>query len=116
MLKSWNFNLSGYFFSHFNFVFILIKSPLQLKLMTGAHQVTVAPLVVGVMPLLELTGNTVFRTFLLHALTYLAIILHMTLFRQFASIFVGVIPLWGLGILEIHSFLLFPPSCIDKFC
>ena len=28
-----------------DFVFILIKSPLQLKLMTGAHPVTVAPLV-----------------------------------------------------------------------
>ena len=29
-----------------DFVFILIKSPLQQKLMTGAHPVTVAPLVV----------------------------------------------------------------------
>ena len=28
-----------------DFIFILIKSPLQLKLMTGAHPVTVAPLV-----------------------------------------------------------------------
>ena len=28
-----------------DFVFILIKSPLQQKLMTGAHPVTVAPLV-----------------------------------------------------------------------
>ena len=28
-----------------DFVSILIKSPLQLKLMTGAHPVTVAPLV-----------------------------------------------------------------------
>ena len=30
---------------HLNFVFILIKSPLRQKLMTGAHPVTVAPLV-----------------------------------------------------------------------
>ena len=30
-----------------DFVFILIKSPLQQKLMTGAHPVTVAPLVYG---------------------------------------------------------------------
>ena len=28
-----------------DFVFVLIKSPLQQKLMTGAHPVTVAPLV-----------------------------------------------------------------------
>ena len=46
---------------------------------------------------------TVFRFFLLHALTYWAVILHMTLFsvlqfkfecRQFAPIFVGVMPLF----------------------
>ena len=33
-----------------DFVFILIKSPLQLKLMTGAHPVTVAPLVFYLRP------------------------------------------------------------------
>ena len=66
---------------------------------------------------LEYWKYTVFRTFLLHALIYWAEILHMTLFffllqikfecRQFASIFVGVMPLLELTILEIHSFLLF---------
>ena len=126
--------------------------------------------IVGVMPLLErkMMKCTVFRTFLLHALTYWAEILHMTLFyctsdevyvssisvtfcrsyapfitynagntqysalfsymlwhielkfyiwlcltvlqikfecRQFASIFVGVMPLSGLIILEIHSYI-----------
>ena len=57
---------------------------------------------------------TVFRTFLLHALTYWAEILHITFYehsmkfkcRQFPSIFVGVMPLLELKILEIHSFLL----------
>ena len=56
---------------------------------------------------LEYSKYTVFRTFLLHALTYWAEILHMTLFycttefecRQFASIFVGVMPLLELRIL-----------------
>ena len=56
---------------------------------------------------------TVFRTFLLHALTYWVEILHLTLFtvlqikfecRLFPSIFVGVMPLLELRILEIHSF------------
>ena len=59
---------------------------------------------------------TVFCTFLLHALTYWAEILHMTLFnvlqikfecRQFASIFVGVMPLLELRILEIQFSSLF---------
>ena len=69
------------------------------------------------------TVNTVFRTFLLHALTYWAEILHMTLFycttgqlrvfRQWASIFVGVMSLLGLRILEIHSFSHFSPTCFD---
>ena len=133
---------------------------------------------VGAMPLLELKilEYTVFRTFLLHTLTYWAKILHMTLFscttdqvqvssncvnfcgsyapfeikntgntqfsalfsymlwhielkfciwlcftvlqikfecHQFASIFVGFMPLSELRILEIHSFLLFPLTCFD---
>ena len=59
------------------------------------------------------TENTVFCTFLLHALTYWAEILHMTLFyvlqikfecRQLPSIFVGVMALLELRIIEIHSF------------
>ena len=68
------------------------------------------------------TGNTVFRTFLLHALTYWAEILHMTFFNvlqvkfeycQFASIFVGVMPLLELRILKIHSFPHFSLTCFD---
>ena len=56
---------------------------------------------------------TVFRTFLLHALTYWAEILHMTLFYctidqvWVSSIFVGVMPLLELRILKIHNFLHF---------
>ena len=59
---------------------------------------------------LKYSKYTVFRTFLLHALTYWAEILHMTLFYcttdqvQVSSIFVGVMPLLELRILEIHSF------------
>ena len=65
---------------------------------------------------LEYSKYTVFRTFLLHALTYWAESLHMTLFYcttdqvpvlSIASIFVGVMPLLELRILEIHSFLHF---------
>ena len=69
------------------------------------------------------TVNTVFHTFLLHALKYWAEILHMTLFycttgqlrvcRQWASIFVGVMSLLGLRILEIHSFPHFSPAFFD---
>ena len=68
------------------------------------------------------TGNTVFRSFLLHALTYWAEILHMTFFtalhitvewRQFASIFVGVMPLLELRILEIHRLFFAFFSCIN---
>ena len=71
---------------------------------------------------LEYWKYTVFRTFLLHALTYLAEILHLIFFtvlqikfecRQFASIFVGVMPLLELRILEIHSFLHFSLTCFD---
>ena len=144
-----------------------------------------ASIFVGVMPLLErkMMKYTVVRTFLLHALTYWAEILHMTLFhhttdqvrvssicvnfcrsicpfwnvkwwniqlsalfsymlwhielkfciwlcftipqikfecRQFASIFVGVMPLLELRILEIHSFPHFSLTCFDilswNFC
>ena len=61
-----------------------------------------------------LTSNSykyeVFRTFLLHALTYWVQILYMTLFYcttdqvRVSSIFVGVMPLLELRILEIQSF------------
>ena len=70
--------------------------------------------------------NTVFCTFLLHALTYWAEILHMTLFYcttgqiqvsinffKWVSIFVGVMSLLGLRILEIHSFPHFCPAFFD---
>ena len=62
---------------------------------------------------LEYSKYTVFRTFLLHASTYWAEICICLCFtvlqikfecRQFASIFVGVMPLLELRILEIHSF------------
>ena len=62
---------------------------------------------------LEYSKYTVFRTFLLHALTYWAEILHMTLFYCTADHvrmslicvnFCGVMPLLQLRILEIHSF------------
>ena len=71
-----------------------------------------ASIFVGVIPLCELEypKYIVFRTFSLHALTYWAEILHMTLFYcttdqvGVSSIFVGVMPLLELRILEIHSF------------
>ena len=62
---------------------------------------------------------TVFRTFLLHALTYWVEILHMTLFYcttdqvRVSSIFVWVMPLLELRILEIYSFLHFFLTCFD---
>ena len=71
---------------------------------------------------LEYWKYTVFRTFLLHTLTYWVEILHMNFFtvlqikfkcRQFASIFVGVMPLLELKLLEIHSFPHFSLICFD---
>ena len=69
---------------------------------------------------------TVFRTFLIHALTYWAEILHMTLFYctidqvWVSSIFVGVMPLLELTILKIHNFLHFSLTMLWyielKFC
>ena len=59
---------------------------------------------------LEYSKYTLFRAFLLHALTYWAEILHMNLFYcttnqvRVSSIFVGVMSLLELRILEIHSF------------
>ena len=60
---------------------------------------------------LEYSKYTVFRTFLLHALTELKFCICLCFnvlqikfeCRQFASIFVGVMPLLELRILEIHS-------------
>ena len=80
-----------------------------------------ASIFVGVMPLLErkMMKYTVFRTFLVHALTYWAEILHMTLFYctidqvWVSSIFVGVMPLLELRILKIHNFLHFSLTCFD---
>ena len=68
---------------------------------------------------LEYWKYTVFRTFLLHALTYWVEILHMTLFYcttdqvRVSSIFVGVMPLLELKLLEIHSFPHFSLTCFD---
>ena len=68
---------------------------------------------------LEYWKYTVFRTFLLHALTYWAEILHMTLFYctidqvWLSSIFVGVMPLLELRVLKIHSFPHFSLTCFD---
>ena len=68
---------------------------------------------------LEYGKYTVFRTFLLHALTYWAEILHMTLFYctidqvWVSSIFVGVMPLLELRILKIHSFPHFSLTCFN---
>ena len=66
---------------------------------------------------LEYWKYTVFRAFLLHALTYWAKILHMTLSYCTTdqvwepSIFVGVMPLFKLKKLEIISFLHFSLTC-----
>ena len=70
---------------------------------------------------LEYWKYTVVRSFLWHALTYWAEILHMTLFYctsdqvwvSISKIFVGVMPLLSLRILEIHSFHRFPPTFLD---
>ena len=62
---------------------------------------------------------TVFRTLLLHALTYWAQIMHKTLFYcttdqvWVLSISVGVMSLLELTILEIHSFPHFSLTCFD---
>ena len=62
---------------------------------------------------------TVFRTFLLHALTYWAEILYIAFFLwtfdqvRVSSIFVGVMPLVELRILEIHSFTHFSLTYFD---
>ena len=68
---------------------------------------------------LEYCKYTVFRTFLLHALTYWVEILHMALFYcttdqlRVLSIFVGVMPLLELRILKIYSFPHFSLTCSD---
>ena len=75
-------------------------------------QVRVTSIFVEVMPLLNLEywKYTIFHTFLLHALTYWAEFLQMTLSCcttdqvRVSSIFVGVMPLLEFRILEIQSF------------
>ena len=68
---------------------------------------------------LEYWKYAVFRTFLLHALTFWAGILYMTLIYcttdqvWVSSIFVGVMPLFELRILKIHSFPHFSLTCFD---
>ena len=76
---------------------------------------------VGIVALLELKilETHSFLQFLLHALTYCAEILHMTLFYcttdqvWVSLISVGEMPLLELTILEIHSFSHFSPTCFD---
>ena len=81
-----------------------------------------ASIFVGVMSLLELRILEIqfFRTFLLHALTYWAEILHMILFYCTtdqgweSSICVDLCYAFlELRILEIHSFPHFSPTCFD---
>ena len=68
---------------------------------------------------LEYWKYTVFCTFLLHALTYRAEILHKTLFYcttdqvRVSLIYVGVMPLLECRILKIHSFPHFSLTCLD---
>ena len=68
---------------------------------------------------LEYWKYTVFRTFLLHALTYWAEILHMNLFYcttdqvRVLSIFEGFMPLLEHRILKVHSFPHFSLTCFD---
>ena len=104
-LEYWKYTVFHTFLLHawhieLKFCIWLFLTVLQIKFECRQF----ASIFVGVMPLLELRilEYTVFHTFLLHALKYWAEILHMTLFfcttdqecRQFASIFVGVMPLW----------------------
>ena len=65
---------------------------------------------------------TVFRTFLLHALTYFSEILCITFFyarkikfecHQFPSLFAGVMLLFNFKLLQISSFPHFSPTCFD---
>ena len=83
---------------------------------------------VGVMPLFFITWNTrntrysaLFSYMFWHIELKFYVWLYFTILQiklecgQFPSIFVVVMPLLGLRILEIHSFLLFSPTCIDKF-
>ena len=86
----WNLKYWKYSFPHFslscfdilssNFAYDIFFTVLQIKFECCQF----ALMFVGVMPLwnLEYWKYTVFRTFLLHALTYWAEILHMTLFHR----------------------------------
>ena len=91
-ILNWNFA--------FDFVILYYRSSLSVVIFRQFL------LELGPFWILEYWKYTVFRTFLLHALTYWAEILHLTLFtcttdqvwecRQFPSIFVGVLPFWNL--------------------
>ena len=69
------------------------------------------------------TGNTQFSAFFSYILWHIELKLYIWLSltvlqikfecRQFASIFVGVMPLLELRILEIHSLPHFSPTCFD---
>ena len=101
-ILSWNFA--------YDFVLLYYRSSLSV--------ISFLLIFVGVMPLLELRILKI-RTFLLHALTYWAEIIHMTLFYctkdqvWVSSIFLGVMPLLELRILEMHSIPHFSLTCFD---
>ena len=89
-------------------------------------EVRVSSIFVGVMSLLELkilTGNTLFSPVFSYMLWHIGlkfcICLYFTVLqikfecRLFLSIFVGVMPLLGLRILEIQSFMHFSPTWFD---
>ena len=118
-LENWKLQfsaLSSYMLWHIELKFCIWLCFTVLQIKFECHQF---PLIfVGVMPLLELRILKI-RTFLLHALTYWAEIIHMTLFYctkdqvWVSSIFLGVMPLLELRILEMHSIPHFSLTCFD---
>ena len=123
----WNLNYWKYSFPHFSptcfdilswnfahdFVLMYYRSSLSV--------VNLCKFLLELCPFwnLEYCKFTVFRTFLLHALTYWVEILHMALFYcttdqlRVSSIFVGVMPLLEIRILKIYSFPLYSLTCSD---
>ena len=112
------FDISGWNFTY-DFVLLYYRS--------GSSVVNFRQFLMKLYPFrnVEYWKFTVFRTFILHALTYYAEILHMNLFYCTTdSVWVSLIcvdfcgsyaPLLEIIILEIHSFLHFSPTCFDIF-
>ena len=124
--NTWNTQFSAFFsymLWHIELKFCIWLCFTVLQIMFECRQF--ASILVGVMPLLNLEywKYTVFHNFLLHALTFWAEILHMTLFYCTTDqvrvssicvyIFVVVIPLLELRILSIHSIPHFSPTCFN---